>query len=105
MYPALTPAELEQVRAEWRAFTASPKMRVSVGNWLATIDALVAERDALGQFLAHTHMHLTNDDNFCADEFEVDLRALNGGIWIDTETLLAAERLENDRLRKLLAKG
>jgi hypothetical protein len=68
-----------------------------------TIKRLGLENKAVRQLLAHTHLHLTNDENFSADEFERDLRALDGGEWIDTETLLQKERIENDRLRSELA--
>ena len=56
------------------------------------IDSLTRRVADLSQLLAHIHLHMTNDENFGADELEADLRKLNEGKWIDTESLLIDAR-------------
>jgi hypothetical protein len=75
----------------------------------AACRGLREERDKLGQLLAHVHLHMTNAEEFGADELEADMRTLNAGKWIDTESLLLANRQgvealsrENAELRKAL---
>jgi hypothetical protein len=55
------------------------------------------------QLLAHVHLHLTNDENFDADELEADMRKLDAGRWIDTESLLIDERAKYASLLQKLA--
>lgn len=66
---------------------------------------LAKKNQELGQLLAHIHRHLANGDKLDAQEFEIDLRTVNEGIWIDTETLLQQERIECERLRALVPDG
>ena len=65
---------------------------------------LQKQADGLGQLLAHVHLHLTNDEDFSADELAADIRKLEAGKWIDTESLLvdlrqklAAETIRADK--------
>jgi hypothetical protein len=73
-----------------------------VADERAKSEGLTSERDALRQLLAHIHLHLTNDEEFDADELERDIRNLDGGKWIDTETLLIDERAKSEGLRAAL---
>jgi hypothetical protein len=71
---------------------------------------LLADNDRQAQLLAHVHLHLTNDEDFSVDELERDMRTLNQGKWIDTESLLidarsalSSAQATIDELKKQLA--
>ena len=95
--PTETPAPLRSLTADEIASIERRLEYENIGKaWvrglLATLAAANARIAELGQLLAHVHLHLTNDENFDAEEFEADLRKLDGGKWIDTESLLINAR-------------
>ena len=90
--------------------TERDKAQSKAGEWMTLYQQAAAENaelrekaNALGQLLAHIHLHLTNDEDFDADELEADMRKLDAGKWIDTESLLIKERTENAELKRQLA--
>ena len=112
--PTETPAPLSeadiQLSIDWLRGLAGKGGKGVVGNIDARglghiaeqLSTLTARNEALGQLLAHIHLHLTIDDNFDSDELIADIKALDSGGWVNTESLLADSRRGVEELSRSL---
>jgi hypothetical protein len=103
----------ETVKSFWRGKNLARPHADVLAEALAPLAAQLAsltkraeeaerERDGIAQLLAHVHLHMTNDEDFDCDELERDMRSLNAGKWVDTETNLNRLRATYEEARLAL---